>query len=80
MNTITFTSEEEKQLYFQSLNNSQQKEKELERFKQDCRKKAIEMAHSESLNLTSASMGAKGEGVDIIKLADKYYKWLIDLK
>lgn len=47
---------------------------EFYRFKQDCRKRALDLAHSESINSVAASQANKG--VNVLDLADKYYEWL----
>jgi hypothetical protein len=52
---------------------------EFSRYKQDCRKRALEMAHGETINLTAATAGALGGQLDVVSLADKYYNWLISI-
>ncbi len=52
---------------------------EFNRYKQDCRKRALEMAHHEQINLIAASNAMQGGKIDIMELADKYYKWLISI-
>lgn len=52
---------------------------EFNRYKQDCRKRALEMAHNEIINLTAASSATKGGDVDVAVLAEKYYQWLISI-
>lgn len=51
-------------------------EVEFSRYKQDCRKRALDLAHSECVpNARSLSGGE----VDVLKTADKYYNWLISI-
>ncbi len=56
---------------------------ELSRFNQDCRKRALDLAHNEansqraySHNPLSGNPQSGSIGIDVIKLADKYYEWL----
>ena len=51
-------------------------ELEFERYKQDCRKKAFDLAWQEKgilLNL------GRGDSHDTLKVADGYYKWLTEI-
>lgn len=59
---------------------------EFSRYKQDCRKRALDLAHTErdrnyygggSTNLIPKQPTVSTE--DTLKVADKYYKWLINL-
>ncbi len=52
---------------------------EFNRYKQDCRKKALEMAHDEWSKIVFVSNGGKGGEYDVLTEADKYYKWLISI-
>jgi hypothetical protein len=63
------------QLHFRGPNSKI----EVQRYKQDCRKRALEMAHGELINLTAASQATKGGEVNVTELADKYYSWLISI-
>lgn len=49
---------------------------EFNRFKQDCRKRAFEMAHSEMGELLRRD---KGGEFSVTDTADKYYNWLISI-
>lgn len=51
-------------------------ELEFSRYKQDCRKRALEMAAGECIELVR-----RGESntIDIVDTADKYYNWLISI-
>jgi len=68
-----------------TINVEQQKQKtEFARYKQDCRKRALEMAHAENntevmRRATSLNQGQLGGGINIIATADKYYSWLISI-
>lgn len=49
---------------------------EENRFMQDCRKRALDLAHNECIpNLRTLSGGE----IDVIAAADKYYNWLISI-
>lgn len=58
---------------------------EFSRYKQDCRKRALEMAHAENSTSTLRMASQLNQGslgvsnIDVIKLADKYYNWLISI-
>lgn len=54
--------------------------KEFNRYKQDCRKKALEWAEQEKYQWISKD-GGKWQhfNFEVIELADKYYKWLISI-
>lgn len=74
------------QIVHQSAAEELQSLKEFSRYKQDCRKRALELSHNEAgrpifqptdnplMNTQRVS-----PRVDIIELADKYYNWLINL-
>jgi len=49
---------------------------EQARYKQDCRKRAFEMAHSEMGELLRRD---KGGDFNVTETADKYYNWLISI-
>lgn len=49
---------------------------ENQRYKQDCRKRAFEMAHAELMSLLSQN---KGADFSVTEQADKYYNWLISI-
>lgn len=57
---------------------------EFQRYKQDCRKRALDLAHSEygdwyrEANSKSATNNI-GEKPDVENLAEKYYQWLITI-
>lgn len=50
--------------------------KEYNRFKQDCRKRALDLAHNELDQLMRADKGAE---FSVTETADKYYNWLITI-
>lgn len=56
---------------------------EAQRYKQDCRKRALEMAHMEMLKWVStfgdATKLPAGVSPNVQELADKYYNWLISI-
>ena len=54
---------------------------EVNRFKQDCRKKALEMAHSEANSYLTRSSSSFPQTLgtvpfNVITKADEYYQWL----
>lgn len=64
-------------LHFKSL---QQKELEIQRYKQDCRKRAFDLAHSEHsdwVRTRSENVGIPEPNIP--ELANTYYKWLTDI-
>jgi len=94
---VRVTKVEPEKLFYSKLTEEQRKEFErtgsiiwnnkneieLSRYKQDCRKRALEMAAA-SLNEgrkanTLAYNDGKPEDAQLIDLADKYYKWLISI-
>ena len=69
-------------LHFKSPN----KEIEIQRYKQDCRKRALELAYNEwDAKLTRQIRGkekdsnVEPEPFNISETADKYYNWLINI-
>lgn len=66
----------------QSYNNAekQKQQTELVRYKQDCRKRALDLAHSEnasSMTRAASSQGSLSGGkIDVLATANKYYEWL----
>ena len=73
-----FDRKEIEQLAHQNLGkqNASKNDIEFSRYKQDCRKRALDLAHSE---MPIARQGEIVPDVDIISLADKYYNWLISI-
>lgn len=51
---------------------------EFLRYKQDCRKKALEMAHSEFMAVTEKTIIRPAVSTPV-ELAEIYYNWLINL-
>lgn len=61
-------------------------DKEFARYKQDCRKRALDLAHSENNSFIARTSGSLNQSnlsntnrIDIVKTADKYYEWLISI-
>lgn len=58
---------------------------EFSRYKQDCRKRALEMAHNEFItgnmqhNKAKNADASKDCEYDIMAMSDKYYNWLISI-
>lgn len=72
--TITISVSEHLELGYLKANKGKF-DIEFNRFKQDCRKRALDVAHQ---TISQAQGGTISK--DIIKEADIYYKWLIDVK
>jgi len=71
------------QLIAQYQSDIQSYTKEFARYKQDCRKRALDLAHVELLRVNRAAELPSTEGeiteVDVLTVADKYYQWLITI-
>lgn len=57
---------------------------EFERYKQDCRKRALDLAHSEAMRETSSNPLSQRQATipaaeTTTAKADKYYNWLINI-
>ena len=52
---------------------------EFARYKQDCRKRAMDLAHNEVNSPLAKKYAEQNEPLDILLVADKYYNWLISI-
>lgn len=55
------------------------KDLEFSRYKQDCRKRALDLAHSEIHSLNKAGIAQPKPEITTTELAETYYNWLISI-
>lgn len=75
MDSIIRQEQEQMNKSFNKVPDSKS-ELEFQRYKQDCRKRAFDMAHNE---LELLMREGKGDLFKIEETADKYYQWLITI-
>ena len=83
--SVYSTLEEQNELYnLRAMKNSY--EKEFARYKQDCRKRALDLAHSELSRIIierphplQPTTNTKPNPEEVVRVADKYYNWLISI-